>query len=204
MQTIGMPTVTGQPTRGLIVQEISTCSYDQLELKLHAAGAENGAAEAHGLLCGTICAGGKASSAAWMEHVLGENTLSAAAQDCSDMLSALQSDIVRQFHDDALGFALLLPADDVSLAQRTDAIGHWCAGFLYGLALGGIREGADLPDTVSEVMQDFYEISHARFAYETTDNADEEAYMEIVEYVRMSVLLLHEELQPMPASARLQ
>ena len=53
-------------------------------------------------------------------------------------------------------------------------------------------------------MKDFYEISHARFAYEVTDDTDEEAYMEIVEYVRMSVLLLHAELQPMPASARLQ
>jgi uncharacterized protein YgfB (UPF0149 family) len=28
--------------------------------------------------------------------------------------------------------------------------------------------------------------------------------MEIVEYVRMSVLLLHEELQPVPANTRLQ
>jgi hypothetical protein len=187
-----------------MVQEISTCSYDQLELKLHAAGAESGAAEAHGLLCGTICAGGKVAPATLLEHILGENTLSAAAQESSDMLIALQSDIVRQFYDDALGFALLLPADELPLARRTEALGQWCAGYLYGLALGGIREGADLPDTVNEVMHDFYEISHARFAYETTDNADEEAYMEIVEYVRMSVLLLHEELQPMPASARLQ
>ena len=120
------------------------------------------------------------------------------------MMITLQTDIVRQFHDDALGFVLLLPADDEPLAQRTDALGHWCSGFLYGLALGGIREDAELPDTVSEIMKDFYEISHARFAYEVTDDADEEAYMEIVEYVRMSVLLLHAELQPMPASARLQ
>lgn len=188
-----------------MVQDISTCSYDQLEQKLHSAGAESGAAEAQGLLCGTICAGGKAEPAVWLEHLLGEgNILSAAAQDCSDMMTALQSDIVRQFHDDALGFALLLPTDEAPLAQRTDDLGHWCAGFLYGLALGGIREGADLPDTVSEVMNDFYEISHARFAYEATDDSDEEAYMEIVEYVRMSVLLLHAELQPMPASARLQ
>jgi yecA family protein len=188
-----------------MVQEISTCSYDQLEQKLHAAAAESGAAEAHGLLCGAICAGGKVGPAVWLEHLLGEdNTLSAAAQDCSDMMISLQTDIVRQFHDDALGFELLLPAEDEPLAQRTDALGHWCAGFLYGLALGGIREDADLPDTVSEIMKDFYEISHARFAYEVTDDTDEEAYMEIVEYVRMSVLLLHAELQPMPASARLQ
>jgi len=186
------------------VQE-SIYSYDQLEQRLHAAGAESGAAEAHGLLCGAVCAGGKAAPAVWLEHLLGEgNTLSVAAQDCIDMLNALQSDIVRLFHDDALGFTLLLPADEAHLSQRTEALGKWCAGFLFGLALGGIREDAELPDSVSEVMKDFYEISHARFACETTDDADEAAYLEIVEYVRMSVLLLHEELQPMPASARLQ
>ena len=148
-----------------MVQEISKCSYDQLEQKLHVMGAESGAAEAHGLLCGTICAGGKAVPAVWLEYLLGENTLSATAQDSSDMLTALQSDIVRQFHDDALGFVLLLPADTAPLAQRTDELGHWCAGFLYGLALGGIREGAGLPDTVSEVMQDWYFFSYMETRY---------------------------------------
>lgn len=187
-----------------MVQDISTYSYDQLEQRLRAMDADSGAAEAHGLLCGTICAGGMAEPAVWLEYLLGENSLSAQAQECSDMLITLRTDVLRQFHDDALGFSLLLPADTAALAQRTDELGHWCAGFLYGLALGGINEGADLPDTITEVMQDFYDISHARFAYETTDEADEEAYMEIVEYVRMSVLLLYEELQPMPASARLQ
>ena len=68
---------------------------------------------------------------------------------------------------------------------------------------GGFREDIAMPDNVSEVMKDLYEISHARFDYELTDDADEAAYMEIVEYVRMGVLLLHEELQPVPTT-RLQ
>lgn len=187
------------------MQQLSVCSYDVLEEKLHAAAADSGAAEAHGLLSGTICAGGKVSAAAWLAHLLGEdNTLSAATQDCSDMLDAMQTDILRQLHDDEFGYTLLLPDDDTPLSLRTGALGRWCEGFLYGLALGGIREASEIPESISEVMKDFYEISHARFAYETTDDADEEAYMEIVEYVRVSVLLLHQELQPVAAPARLQ
>ena len=179
-------------------------SYGELEEKLRSAGADSGAAEAHGLVSGTLVAGGKVAQAVWLEHLLGENnTLSAAASDCSDMLAALQDDILRRFNDEAFGFELLLPVDDAPLSQRTDALGHWCGGFLYGLALGGIRENVEMPDSVREVMKDFYEISHARFAYDVTDDKDEEAYMEIVEYVRMSVLLLHEELQPVSTSARL-
>ena len=89
------------------------------------------------------------------------------------------------------------------MSSRTEALSQWCAGFLYGLALGGFREDVEMPGDVTEVMKDIYEISRARFAYEDPQEADETAYMEIVEYVRMSTLLLYEELQPVEAT-RLQ
>jgi yecA family protein len=186
------------------LQETLPFNHNELEQKLRAAAAEGGASEAQGLLAGIICAGGKSDPALWLTHLLGENTLSAAANEVSEQLTGLHADILRQFNDDAFGFNLILPNDDTPLSVRTEALSQWCGGFLYGLALGGIREDAEMPANISEVMKDFYEISHARFAYETTDDADETAYMEIVEYVRMSVLLLHEELQPLSTSTRLQ
>ena len=179
-------------------------SHTELEQALSAAAAEGSASEAHGLLAGIICAGGKPAPQQWLTHMLGENTLSAAAAVVRGHLDTLHAEILRQFNDDAFGFNLLLPGDDAPLSLRTEALSQWCGGFLYGLALGGFREDTEMPDNVNEVMKDFYEISHARFAYEATDDADEAAYIEIVEYVRMSVLLLHEELQPLPPSARLQ
>ena len=186
------------------MQDTLPFSHYELEQKLRAADAEGGASEAQGLLAGIVCAGGKSEPDLWLSYLLGENTLSAAANEVSQQLTGLHTDILRQFNDDAFGFAPLLPDDDAPLSVRTEALSQWCGGFLYGLALGGIREDVEMPENVSEVMKDFYEISHARFAYETTDDADEAAYMEIVEYVRMSVLLLHEELQPLPTSTRLQ
>lgn len=187
-----------------MLQHTVPVSHEELEQKLRAATAEGGASAAHGLLAGFLCAGGSPAPEFWLEYLLGENTLSAAAVEIRKQLTTLHADILRQFNDEALGFELLLPDDDAPLSLRTEALSQWCGGFLYGLALGGFREGADMPENVTEVMKDFYEISHARFAYETTDDADEAAYMEIVEYVRMSVLLLHEELQPLPTTSRLQ
>ncbi|MDH5515826.1 MAG: YecA family protein, partial [Gammaproteobacteria bacterium] len=73
-----------------------------------------------------------------------------------------------------------------------------------GLALGGIREDLARSDTVEEVMKDFYDISHAGFVTQAPNEEDETAYVEIVEYLRMSVLLLYQELQAVPASSRLQ
>ncbi len=186
------------------MKDSSPVDHDSLDTTLQAANAEGGASEAHGLLAGIVCAGGNTAQEPWLDHLLGENTLSAAAGNARDLLVAVCDDILRQFNDDSFGFDLLLPSDNAPLSVRTEALSQWAGGFLYGLALGGIREDVELPENVSEVMKDFYEISHARFAYETTDDADEAAYMEIVEYVRMSVLLLHEELQPVPVNTRLQ
>lgn len=173
--------------------------------QLEAAGAESGAAEAHGLLSGILAAGGRTEASIWIGHLLGEgNTLSVSAQECGELLTGLHADILRELNDDAFGFSLLLPPDETSLSLRTRALSEWCGGFLYGLALGGFREDAELPETVREVMHDFYDISHAGFTSDPLDEADESAFEEIGEYVRISVLLLHEELQPLPATTRLQ
>jgi yecA family protein len=188
----------------LKVQDSSPVSFTHLQETLAAANAESGASEAHGLVAGIVCAGGNTTAEPWLQHVLGEGHPGAAASAAREQLAVLCEDVLRQLHDDSFGFDLLLPSDEAPLSQRTEALSQWSGGFLYGLALGGIREGAELPESVAEAMKDFYEISHARFAYEQTDDADEAAYMEIVEYVRMSVLLLHEELRPMPAHHRLQ
>ncbi len=187
------------------MQETLPCSHAELDGMLHMAGAGSGAAEAHGLLCGIACAGGRVAGSVWLEHLLGENnTLSAAAQDCQVALTSLQNEILRQLNDDAMGFVLMLPHDDEPLALRTRALSHWCEGFLYGMALGGVREATPLPPDSAEIIKDFYDISHAGFSSEGTEDADEAAYLEIVEYVRMCVLLVHEELRPLPASPRLQ
>ena len=187
------------------MQEISTCSYHELEDGLDSAAAVSGAAEAHGVLCGVICAGGRASQDTWLDHLLGEgNTLSAAAQGCSELLEGLQAEILRQLNDDSFRFALLLPGDDATLLQRTQALSRWCSGFLYGLALGGMREDAEFPAELREVLRDLYEISNADFIADPADEDNESAYMEIVEYVRMSVMLMYEELQSVPATTRLQ
>lgn len=188
------------------MNEAATCSYAELDGSLRAAGAPSNAAEAHGLLCGLLVAGGSAQDSGWRGHLLGAgNTQSASAQACNELLDELHNGVLGELNDTEFGFGLLLPSDEVALPVRTRALGDWCGSFLYGLALGGIREHAGLPATVREVMHDFYEISRAGFSAEPLDEDDEIAYAEITEYVRISVLLLHGELQqPLPASARLQ
>ena len=174
--------------------------YAGLETALQAAAADCGAAESHGLLCGISCATDRADPMLWLGHILGEgNSLSAAAQTCQEMLKALFDSTMLHLGEGDPGLVLLLPDDDAPLAVRSRALGQWCQGFLYGLALGGVSEDGLQPGNVPEIMRDFYEISHAGFDHDPDDESEEVAYMEIVEYVRMSVLLCRVELQPLHA-----
>ena len=98
-------------------------SFERLAELLRTADADCGAAEAHGLLCGSISAGGRCSSDLWMEHLLGtDNTLSAAAHECRDMLESMQNDMLAQFNDESFGFNVMLPDDTVPLSVRTGAL----------------------------------------------------------------------------------
>jgi uncharacterized protein YgfB (UPF0149 family) len=98
-------------------------------------------------------------------------------------------------------FTPLLPDDDVSLALRTDALAHWAQGFLYGLAMGEIGRNPSLPGTVREILGDFAEISRATLSTDgdpadvyVGDEADEEAFFELHEFVRAGVQLVYDDL----------
>jgi len=71
---------------------------------------------------------------------------------------------------------------------------QWCDGFLFGLGAGEIKDFAQLPDDVNEISHDLAEISRAYHEDESTE-ADELAYAELIEYVRVGVLVIYEALR---------
>jgi hypothetical protein len=186
------------------LNETANVTFDRLQAALQSSDADSGAAECHGMICGIICAAGNTDPALWLEHLLGDNTLSATAQLAQSLLTELCLESLRHLDDGDLGLVLLLPGDDTPLSLRSQALGEWCRGFLYGLGVGGMDEGVARVGDVAEIMRDLYEISNTRFEHEVTDEDEESAYAEIVEYVRMSVLLCREELRPLQAPQRLQ
>jgi uncharacterized protein YgfB (UPF0149 family) len=104
-------------------------------------------------------------------------------------------------------FELLLPGDEQPIEVRTTALAQWCQGFLYGLGAGGITDVTDLPGDAGEVVRDFAEISRAGVDATQEEESNEAAYAELVEFVRVGVQLLFEELaalrRPVPAPAPL-
>ena len=70
-------------------------------------------------------------------------------------------------------------------------------GFYLAWLLPGSRKCPELPEDSFEVLQDLVTISQASEEDDNEDELNEVAYVDIVEYVRMCILLINEELQPM-------
>ncbi len=150
-----------------------------------------GAADCHGILCGIYCATGKDNYSLWEQEVM-EGV--EASQQARAILKDLSLRTGNQLDSDDFSFALLLPPDDVPLEQRAHALGDWCQGFFLGLLLGGITDLEAFSDDVNEFTKDLTEIAQAGgYLLEDTEQ-DEQAYMELVEYVRAGIQLTKEDL----------
>ena len=179
----------------------------ELDELLYRIDAAMGAADAHGALCGMLCARGTIELSEWVDHVIGEQEPgSELLHDVVHKLSELHQSTLEMMNDATGEFKLLLMDDDDPLPERVEALAAWCQGFIYGLAAGGIQEGSELPEDTSELLKDMIEISRAGHdvddaAVEDADeNEDEVAYMEVEEYVRMGVVYIYEELQPLQST----
>ncbi len=171
--------------------------YNSLTDVLAKAEADLVASESHGSLCGMLCASGTIELSDWLEQIFEEfDVNNMLVKEASQLLVGLYNNTQAQLNDSDAEFQLLLPEDNESLAQRTEALASWCQGFTYGLAAGGLKKDQKLPQDTAELIKDMVEIARAGHDLGDDSESDEESYMHIYEYVRMGVLLINEELQP--------
>lgn len=173
---------------------ITRPAFAAVRAYLQQADAEPGAAEAHGLLCGMLCAHAAIGPGPWIEQVLGPGH---GGQALPEVLDAIYRSTRVELTDGELAFHPLLPEDDEPLPVRARALGRWCEGFLAGLGLAGSPGDAAQTGEVGEFLRDVAEIT--RIGLEpAADEEDESAYAEIVEYLRVGVLLTYETLNHAP------
>jgi len=169
-----------------------------IEQALEALGVPLGAAEAHGLACGLLCSlsGSRAKSRWFSELVEAGGLAPESLVGHTGALRALEAWFAttdEALNSSDLTFEPRLPDDEQPMAQRTDALADFCAGFTYGLGLGSARRGnASLPEDTREIVRDLQAIDGAQ----RDERVDEADYAELVEYVRVGVLVVLEELRP--------
>ncbi len=175
---------------------VSRPDYISLTEALVKADADLMASESHGVLCGMSCVVSKTALSDWLGHVFEEPDMSnLLIKEASQLLVGLYNDTQLQLSRSEADFQLLLPDDEDSLTQRAEALAVWCQGFTYGLAAGGLKKDQKLPGDTAELIKDMVEIARAGHDLAEDSDSDEDAYMQLYEYVRMGVLLISEELQ---------
>ena len=177
--------------------------YDSLKGVLDRLESDITPAEIHGTLCGLLCARSGAPARLWQDNFWPElDKGDLLAREVRAVLNELHEITRDQLNDPTCDFQLLMPGDEEELDTRIHALSEWCQGFLAGLALGGVRDFNHLPEDVREIANDLVEIARAETSYDLEGNEeDEEAYTELMEYLRVGVLLINEELQPLQGTS---
>ncbi len=153
-------------------------------------------AELHGLLCGLLCADPAIDLDRWL--ILAREELAEGAELAEpvlDLVSRLFEFGAAQMNAADGTVTPLLPDDDAPLRQRTDALGAWCQGLLYGLGLGQVERRGLLSEESREFLRDATEIAQVGFETDEANEADETAYAEVVEYLRVGLLMILEDLR---------
>lgn len=171
-------------------------TYDLIDDALIKANAIADASEAQGTLCGMICVSGTGGLNDWLSHILGEekDSKNLYIPESDKILSALHDATVKELLDGDYDLEMLLHDDDTPLDIRIEDLTNWCQGFLYGLSAAGLKDIKKLPEEASEVLQDMLDISKAGYDAEADEEENEEAYAEIVEYIRIGVYVVFDTL----------
>jgi len=170
-------------------------TYDEFEHVLRGARALQEAAEAHGILAGALCSSRDYGLIEWLGEILPDDAPDTEALQ-SPVLQNIYSSMVRTLVGSDADFEPLLPDDDAPLAERADALSHWCQGFLYGLGSGTTPDPGNVSIEAGEIIRDFTEITHVGVDADEQNEENEVAFAEVVEFVRVGVQLLFVELAP--------
>jgi len=147
------------------------------------------AAEAHGMATGMLCIDGRTNSIDWIKEVFQDAT--ALLEEEKNILLALFEQTQGLLNSEEFSFDLFIPGDDFTLQEQAEGLKNWCKGFLLGV--GYSTSDANWPGETEEILKDIVEFSKVDDDIEDDDEANENALMEIHEYLRAAVLLFQAE-----------
>ncbi len=147
-------------------------------------------AETHGLVVGLLCAEPDQDDKSLARHLaamqVGDWTSEAINEQLGPALKVLREEL----GSPEMKFQPLLPTEDRSLQERTRCLACWCSGFLAGFGAG---QPVIRSDETRDALLMLERIAQAG-TDETADQEEEEtAYTELMEFVRVAVLMLREE-----------
>lgn len=175
---------------GVKMKQLPLPDYTELSEALNDTALKMHASQVHGIITGLLC-GNPNNKAAWEEMITGNQESDAT----HNSLQLLYEGTATHLSDFLMDFQLVLPEDDDDLPVRAEGLTLWCQGFLTGLKSAGIQVVEREPGEVTEAIDDLVEIAKMNYEDVVASEEDEEAYVELIEYVRMAVIMINQELR---------
>lgn len=178
----------------MINEEAPLLDFDEYCNKMLEFGYEVSPSELHGLLSGVVCTGLKIRPDSVVTLVLKHLD----AESCSDRnreaVLAMYEFIEREMFSSDSRYTLFLPDDELDLSQRVRCLAAWCQGFLVGFGTASATKSVStFSAETEEALKDIVNIANMSDDSAEDDNANEEAYAELVEYLKIAVLLMSSE-----------
>lgn len=168
--------------------DFDECCNQMLEF-----GYEVSPSELHGLLSGVACTGLKIRPDSIITLVLKHVNADTCSERNRHTILTMHGMIERAMFSADSRYSLFLPDDETDLTQRLRSLAAWCQGYLVGFGTASAQSKIDKfsPET-EEALKDIVNI--ANLSDESAeDESDEAAYAELVEYLKVAVLLMSSE-----------
>ncbi|WP_067102431.1 UPF0149 family protein [Marinomonas atlantica] len=151
-------------------------------------------AELHGQLCGYLASGVALPLEDWLAMVAEFCDIEGWKEDASrDAIVELYQSTIELYRNGEYALVPCMSDDDAPLSERGTTLAQWAHGFLVGYGLSGHKP--NLSDDAKQVLQDFANISAMQAEMEDLEenNDNETDLIELVEYVRLSAMMLYSE-----------
>jgi len=206
------PTDSSEAATDIHPEQNRDQTWDQLGQLLEVSALSPTPSEAQGILCGLICGGEPDPERVWLNQLL-QTPQGDPEQDqaqvlevgsgsgptadprfaaARDGLHALAQRTLDEIQGTDIGFTLLLPADDRPLVERATALYDWIRGFLFALGVLGVS-APDLSAQGREVLSDFATLTRMDLDALSEGEEDETALAELIEFVWVAAMLIHDE-----------
>lgn len=150
--------------------------------------------ELHGQLCGYLASGVMLPLEDWLTMVVEFCDIEGWKEEASRaVIIELYTATLTLLQNGEFALVPSISDDDAELCERGVTLSQWAHGFLAGYGLSGQKN--HLSDETKQVLRDFANISGMQAEMRALeDNNDNEADLtELVEYVRLSAMMLYTE-----------
>lgn len=176
--------------------EVMPLDFDECCNQMLEFGYEVSPSELHGLLSGIVCTGLKIRPDSVINLVIKHLNVEACSERNRSTILAMYEFIEREMFSADSIYTLFLPDDELDLTQRVRSLAAWCQGYLVGFGTGSAQLNmTKFSAETEEALNDIVNISNLSDEFDSGEDEDNEAaYAELVEYLKVAVLLMSSEM----------